>query len=541
MCGPQDITNLFWSSIKVDFSDQCFRRSLLEALKKQSFSQFKVEELSIILYSLVKVECEDRDLLSKIHLELKHRNFQHFSCRTISGVIWSFASLRNVMEIDSFIINNLCNEIKARSLKSFNAKDISNMFWGLILLLEPVKAKLIILLLLEELRNRNLSEFKPQDISIFVWGMAKVGINDEVFLVALVADLRHRTLCDFNSQNLVNSFWGLATLISAESDAQQNLLSLVCKEIKNREFREFNPQDISNVLWSLAHLQMFDEIDLQKLIYAEVCNRIKSFSSRDISEILWSMASLRYYHKEVITLFIQQIKVWDFTNKEIANILWSLANFNEGNSATIDFLLSDFQKNITESNAQDFINIVWSLACLDLFQHSQVKELLSKSLPQDMSIPKVGLIAQQLHQAIITWQQVFPYDDMPVLLRDLNKHNWVQSYLKVHRSSAVSSVTHLEISSTLRNMGFSDLRNEYETPHGVLVDILLTKKVVVEVDGPVHFFVNEHRPLGRTLFKRRLLSRFGYRVVSIDVLEWDHQNTKIKKIEYLEMLLQQKE
>ena len=54
-----------------------------------------------------------------------------------------------------------------------------------------------------------------------------------------------------------------------------------------------------------------------------------------------------------------------------------------------------------------------------------------------------------------------------------------------------------------------------------------TSKVVVEVDGPTHFFregsegVTNKRASGSTLFKRRLLAAQGWKCVSVPYFEWN--------------------
>ncbi len=46
-------------------------------------------------------------------------------------------------------------------------------------------------------------------------------------------------------------------------------------------------------------------------------------------------------------------------------------------------------------------------------------------------------------------------------------------------------------------------------------DSSVARRIVIEVDGPVHFTANIHRPLGRTALKYRQLKAVGWEVVSV--------------------------
>jgi RAP domain len=62
-------------------------------------------------------------------------------------------------------------------------------------------------------------------------------------------------------------------------------------------------------------------------------------------------------------------------------------------------------------------------------------------------------------------------------------------------------------------------------------------QIVVEVDGPSHFSVNSHRPLGRTVARRCMLEGHGYIVRSIPFYEWNALDGKEQHKAYVTRLL----
>jgi very-short-patch-repair endonuclease len=74
---------------------------------------------------------------------------------------------------------------------------------------------------------------------------------------------------------------------------------------------------------------------------------------------------------------------------------------------------------------------------------------------------------------------------------------------------------------------------------GLSVDILLQPQVVVEVDGPSHYCTTDtRRELGKTRFKRRLLTAQGVRCVSVLYFEWEALQSAAQRQEYLRQKLQ---
>lgn len=111
---------------------------------------------------------------------------------------------------------------------------------------------------------------------------------------------------------------------------------------------------------------------------------------------------------------------------------------------------------------------------------------------------------------------------------------WKGSVRQIGRTSKL----HEEVSQMLWSLGIVH-SNEQITSDGLFcVDIALQdNKVVIEVDGPSHFSVNSHRPLGRTVARRCMLESQGLIVRSIPFYEWNSMETVDQQKTYLSRLL----
>jgi len=80
---------------------------------------------------------------------------------------------------------------------------------------------------------------------------------------------------------------------------------------------------------------------------------------------------------------------------------------------------------------------------------------------------------------------------------------------------------------------FHDGPQEYAEPSsGYSVDIRIPKtKIVIEVDGPTHYSLGGHDPLGHTQIKRRHLSALGYTLLTVPYWRWYHGEAPTVKAE----------
>lgn len=93
------------------------------------------------------------------------------------------------------------------------------------------------------------------------------------------------------------------------------------------------------------------------------------------------------------------------------------------------------------------------------------------------------------------------------------------------RSSRVS-MFHQDVSDVIAAMQIEH-QMEYLAEDGIFsVDVAVIRddqKVAVEVDGPYHYTLNTHQPLGHTLLRSACSLQCLYCSHSVDVLLWLHQ------------------
>lgn len=64
----------------------------------------------------------------------------------------------------------------------------------------------------------------------------------------------------------------------------------------------------------------------------------------------------------------------------------------------------------------------------------------------------------------------------------------------------------------------------------------LEREIAIEVNGVFHYARNNEMPLGKDIIKQRLLSKLGYRVMTVSYFDWAILEVKDRR-SYLEMMI----
>ena len=225
------------------------------------------------------------------------------------------------------------------------------------------------------------------------------------------------------------------------------------------------------------------------------------------------------------------------------NVAWSLAIL-EVDSALSTKNLGRIAQELSQRPAKEFeaqtvANATGAFACMDMLGDSNVLNWLNRN--DNLPIDRTNLAdARQFHDVLVTWRQSNdPMLQMPPLLKLITDGNWIEPLIGNRRNDFPSSQTHLNIARSLELLG-CHCANEILTPLGFSVDILATTpsglRVHIEVDGPTHFLSDNVTPTGRTLFKRRLLSKSLGTVRWINVSQYE-QMSEVERQNELKRLL----
>ena len=436
---------------------------------------------------------------------------QNFKPQEISNLAWSFAKI-NVRNIELFEL--LAEETKYK-IKKFNSQNITNLAWSFATL--NITNVGVLELLAEETKYK-IKNFNSQNITNLAWSFATQNINNIELFELLAEETKHK-IKNFKSQEISNLAWSFATL----NIRNVELFGLLAGETKYK-IKNFNSQEISNLTWSFATLYIRNK-ELFELLAEETKYKIKNFNSQDIANLAWSFATLNVIDKELFGLLTEETKyrIKDFNAQDISNLAWSFAILNMKNIELFDILAKESIFKIKDFNYQEIANLAWSFAILD-DRNTELLELLIKTYK--------GHNLQQLRQL----QQVYLHCKYELRSDRLINLFSRFDFNEIKNNDIYSSSFHLDCVLHLQLLKI-DHQNEINV-EGLYCDIYLPdQNIIIEVNGPTHYTHLDVEPLGRTVFKTRILRAMGYTVKTIPWWDWDDMDNSEEKKSYLLKLI----
>jgi hypothetical protein len=366
------------------------------------------------------------------------------------------------------------------------------------------------------------------------------------------------------SRDVAQIVWSLGTLQADNYRLAEGLVELVgavssewVDIFSPRPLDDWSCPDIVQVALSLAHARL-DDRPLLRALYTEASRRLasdlvlhgiasqhrKQFFAWEISILLWSQARLHLKEDQGDCFPV-------FAKEAVRSIHRAVSSGQSMDSLGI--------------GPQEEANIAWSLTLLQLYQHTDAKDLLETIFKDAATMCETrGLI--QLEHAHQLWQALFVLEEecpacvanVPRWFYDDLRSKWFDEKSR----TKISSSRHKSLSKLLDLMGVTHC-NEHDEDIDVAIVLKPQAswthetesdgnsggvKVAVEFDGPNHFTRQRMidsksseppRALGHTVFKYRLLRRQGWTVVRVPYYEFDRIPfwASMERQRYLQRLL----
>ncbi|CAE7650223.1 RAP, partial [Symbiodinium pilosum] len=289
------------------------------------------------------------------------------------------------------------------------------------------------------------------------------------------------------------------------------------------KIQEFDAQGLSNLCWALgcskvAHRSLYKEVG--PMVVSRGC---RSYSAQQVANICWSYASVALLHRPLFedAARFATLSPGDFRAEEISALVWSMAMLGLPSAGLVSSA-----KALVGASAREAANLAWAAAVMG--EHHE--DLLSEAAKL---LEAEGEAAQDLHLgqwylAYLAYAQEAKSSGGAAFSEPWLHRSRKAATRRATTQRAGSSRLHSSVSEEVRRVcGPNELViDELLVEQCIAVDIALPKlRLVIEVDGPVHFACDVESEvlslLGPSQLKRRLLSRLGWQVLSVDWRDWD--------------------
>ncbi|KAH9260298.1 hypothetical protein BASA81_001468 [Batrachochytrium salamandrivorans] len=471
---PQDLSNLAWAFARFNHQSPLLFAKLATRAKLH-LPEFKPQELSNLVWALAKLGVCDCELMQAVSHQLTDRGQEQFSTQALVNILWAFATLR---VRDVHVLDAISHAIMTRQQdQQPTIQAYCNVIWSLATLEFTCPEPLLHVVE----HDLDLTQFTSQGLANTIWALAKFNRFDEFnhrFAPEVICSTRR-----FTTQAAVNILWAFAR--------QPQINLRVCQQLVRRlNFDQFGALDFSNTMWAMARIGL--PLD-------EVCAKLRSlsslegFNSHHLSVILAALAKARHLDLTLLDQITSKllVDVDSFVRpQELSTVLHSLAVLDYHHLDLVMAIAQSIAKQGLHSGFafRDIVQLMWSFACLDALANQNVYTIfqLNTNVPVVHSL----IAAQQLFQTQLAWKQAHPHT-LSNLLTQFNGDwipNAVQSELDKVKSQ---TATRAQIATyTLLKPYLPQLQFEHSVS-GISVDMFAEPNIVMELDGPFHFFTNE--------------------------------------------------
>jgi hypothetical protein len=445
------------------------------------------------------------------------RTLQGFEPQNISNVVWSFATA-GIPAPDLFraVAATLVEDSRRNTprWRRMTAQVMANIVWAYATANNDPGPELFEVLGAAAMGC--LGTFDPQNLANFAWAYATVERASPQLFGALAQASLHR-LDDFVAEGLSSTAWAYA-----KAGIQAPALFEAIAECAQAKIAGFNNQAMANIAWAFSTAEviaptLFDQIAIWSI------SRLDEMNPQDLSNLCYAFSSA---HRAAPRLFdgiaeaaVRRGLLSEFNPQDLSNTAFAYATVGHSSPELFAAIADAARHQLGRFTAQGFANTLWSYCVLGT-EAPALFDAAADVLPDllETLAGDTGFSAM-MYQLFLFLQIEAPH---PRLLMALAEYRdvWLGAFANAEVNASESQ---RDVSHALTALGWAH-EVEYRTEDGLSLDMAQpSTKIAVEFDGPHHFNWGPEGPIfdGRTAFKRRLLAKLGWRVISVSHFDWD--------------------
>jgi very-short-patch-repair endonuclease len=505
----------------------------------KSLSKFRAEPHSVgmVLYSYGKVGIKN-DALLHAFSDLVKRDVQQYPCKSLAMVVYGFSKLRFVERelwtifVDEVVyrgtVKRYCKKFKwtyldigmlskGFSRASLNPKDSEKISW-------------VLFEIMKRLRNDSGSATSVCELMDGIARLDRSRIDGGLlFWISKTIPVRISQCTPTEVYSVLTSLWKMGV----RNDHVNECLVKECDKISNVPLR-------IKCFYTLSKMKVFSDT-FTKVSAKLISANLGSLSMEELIKTLYAFSEMNYLNSDlnsrVIQATIHQFKSGSIDlidNQMLAMLIVASARLRISDEILYDSLMKTLFERVKDiQNEQTVCNVLFSMATAlgsedwsDEYRwFNSVASALLNQIRSQKNLPVEGI--RQL-QVFDLFSKMRNLDISSELLDDIGT---IDTFKSAVPSIEQSSKTHREVSKYLTKLGFSH-RNEVTIGPFSLDIYSPDQKIIVEIDGPHHFFRDTNIRTSSSILKHKILEHLGYQIVHVPYQEWAQCTSDLKKLVY---------
>lgn len=354
------------------------------------------------------------------------------------------------------------------------------------------------------------------------------------------------------------STWQLGTMFSACTKLGIVNKRLYRDMLGHAKLRlpQASPKVIAMLVRGMARAKIYNRVVMRQAVKV-VSPKLADVDVVDAGALLVGCAELGYRDERFLRLLAAVVKnrLSEMSTSELSQAFASYAQMRIKHGKWFNAVLFELFRRQHEMVEKDANNAAYAMLLLNAVERFDLRQQEEESPPSAGEGPlypfnkHAGVLFAFLgvadkHRKHVNYPSVFQmqiielytrlveptvYEDMPYGLKQLlAKARRVN--VAVDDFMQNSSKTHRHISRWFSRVG---LHHRSEVLFGpFMLDIVVGDNVVIEVDGPTHFYRDTYSRTSTSIMKHLLLTEAGFYVKHLPYQEWEQCNTAEKRVLY---------
>eukprot|EP01025_Chloroclados_australasicus_P022490 TRINITY_DN23149_c0_g1_i4.p1 TRINITY_DN23149_c0_g1~~TRINITY_DN23149_c0_g1_i4.p1 ORF type:complete len:728 (+),score=45.70 TRINITY_DN23149_c0_g1_i4:2195-4378(+) len=391
--------------------------------------------------------------------------------------------------------------------------------------------------ILQQVLTIVINDIEPADAANYLTLFARAGLSMKEIQQNLVSKILQVT-DQLDNNQLMNSMVAIA--LTRDRLSAQTLFPAIAARFANKDsLSQLGPFGLANIIWSFGGVRIYDANLVSKVVQA-ASGQLEKFKEADLSRFCWGLARMRHFEPTVMEYVISQIKVNEQRRSEydLSLLLYAFAMFSTSKyDAIFDILQSEITDNMSKYSGQALLSIMWSYGVAQKGS-GQFWEALLKQLKPFLTCSDVSRIS------LLSINQVMQLNTFgrigKILQKDIDGN--VLNMAKQTTSNEDKQILLDQIKIQMGKMGFKDINfpriQKLDYFEGDVTG-LSSDKTKISLLLLDKFDVVSNRSSSLLRFANRrleIIKKRGYKVVSINVQEWQEQPQEQQQ-QYVEQLL----
>ncbi|CAK9061505.1 unnamed protein product [Durusdinium trenchii] len=310
---------------------------------------------------------------------------------------------------------------------------------------------------------------------------------------------------------------------------------------------QMSPKSLTMLLRSMSRAKLSSRTVTRHALKV-ISAKVGDLNTIDLCTALVGCSELNYRDERFLRLLasVVRTRMNEMTGSQLACACAAYAHMRIQHPAWFDAILFELFQRQSELSEKDATNVAYAMLLLAAVERHESKANEASSYPFDThrGVLYSLLATTNEHRRDLSYPAIYQLQIVELYLRLLapSVYEEMQQELKIMLAKArkvsvivddymqSSSRLHRRISQWFTRVGLEHRSEVFVGPF--MLDMLIGERVVVEVDGPTHFYRDTNTRTASSLLKASMLRAMGFHVKHLPYQEWQQCGNATRRTMY---------